>query len=239
MDDSKVKAITEWPTPTTVRGVCSFLGLANFYRCFIKDYAMLAKPLTDLTQKDKAFTWGSAEANAFASLKTRFTTAPILAYPDNSCQFRLETDASDFATSAVLSILKDDKWHPVAFSSHAMSPEERNYPVADKEMLSVIHALEQWCHYLEGAKHQFDIWNNHVNLQWFMKRQDLNCRQARWAQYLSRFSFLWSHKAGSIMGKADALSRHEDHAVGIANDNKGVTVISPNQVCSLPVVDNI
>ena len=170
MDDSKVKSITEWPTPMTVRGIRSFLGLTNFYRQFIKDYAMLAKPLTDLTQKDKVFTWGSAEANVFASLKARFTTTPILAYPNNDCQFRLETDASDIATSAVLSILKDKKWHPVTFSLHTMSPEERNYLVADKEMLSVICALEQWCHYLEGAKHQFDIWNNHANLQWFMTR---------------------------------------------------------------------
>ena len=199
----------------------------------------MAKPLTDLTQKDKVFTWGSVEANAFASLKTRFTTAPILAYLDNDCQFRLETDALDFATGAVLSILKDDKWHPVAFSSHAMSLEERNYPVVDKEMLSIIHALEQWHHYLEGAKHQFDIWNNYVNLQWFMKRQDLNRHQVRWAQYLSRFSFLWTHKAGSTMGKADALSCHEDHTVGVADNNKGVTVISPNQVRSLPIIDDI
>ena len=106
-------------------------------------------------------------------------------------------------------------------------------------MLSVIHALEQWRHYLEGAKHQFDIWNNHANLQWFMKRQDLNRCQARWAQYLSRFSFLWSHKAGSTMGKADTLSRREDHTVGVADDNKGVTVISPSQVRSIPVVDDI
>ena len=153
MDNSKVKAITEWPAPTMVRGIHSFLGLANFYRHFIKDYATLAKPLTDLTQKDKAFTWGSTEANAFASLKSRFTTTPILTYPDNDCQFRLETDALDFTTSAVLSILKDDKWHPVAFSSHAMSLEERNYPVADKEMLLVVCALEQCHHYLERAKH--------------------------------------------------------------------------------------
>ena len=239
MDDIKVKAIMDWPTPTMVHSVRSFLGLANFYRCFIKDYATLAKPLTDLTQKDKAFTWGNAEASVFASLKMQFTTAPILAYPDNNCQFRLETDTSDFAAGAVLSIQKGDKWHPVAFSSHTMSPEERNYPVADKEMLSVIRALEQWCHYLEGAKHQFDIWNDHTNLQWFMKQQNLNHRQAQWAQYLSCFSFLWSHKAGSTMGKADALSHREDHTVGVADDNKGVTVISPSQVCSLPVIDDI
>ena len=94
--------------------------------------------------------WGTAEAEAFAALKHHFTTAPILAYPNNDCRFRLETDASDFATGTVLSILKDDKWHPIAFSSHAMSLEEWNYPVADKEMLSVIHSLEQWRHYLEG-----------------------------------------------------------------------------------------
>ena len=239
MDGSKVKAITEWPVPTTVCGVCSFLGLANFYRWFIKDYATLVKPLTDLTQKDKTFTWGSAEANAFTSLKSRFTTTPILAYPNNDCQFRLEMDTLDFTTSTVLSILKDNKWHPIAFSSHAMSPEERNYPVVDKEMLSVIHALEQWHHYLEGAKHQFDIWNDHVNLQWFMKRQDLNWHQVQWAQYLSWFSFLWTHMAGSTMGKADALSHHEDHAVGVADDNKGVTVISPSQIRSLPLIDDI
>ena len=106
-------------------------------------------------------------------------------------------------------------------------------------MLSIIHALEQWCHYLEGAEHQFNIWNDHANLQWFMKRQDLNHCQVRWAQYLSWFSFLWSHKAGSTMGKADALSRREDHTVGVADDNKGVTVISPSQVRSLPIIDDI
>ena len=120
-----------------------------------------------------------------------------------------------------------------------MSLEERNYLVADKEMLLVIRALEQWCHYLEGAKHQFDIWNDHANLQWFMKRQDLNRCQAQWAQYLSRFLFLWTHKAGSTMGKADALSRREDHGVSVADDNKGVTMISPEQVRSLPIIDDI
>ena len=109
-------------------------------------------------------------------------TAPVLAYPDNDCQFRLECDASNYATGAVLSILKEGKWHPVTYHSHSMSPEEQNYPIADKEMLSAIRALEIWRHYLEGAKYEFEIWNNHQNLQWFMMRQDLNRRQARWAQ---------------------------------------------------------
>jgi hypothetical protein len=201
MDDSKVKAIREWPTPKTVRGVRSFLGLANFYHRFIEGYAQVARPLNDLTKKNTPFAWKEAQQTAFNTLKNRFTTAPILAYLDNDQAFRLETDASNFATGAVLSIEQNGKWHPGAFSSHSMSPEERNYPVADKKMLSVIRSLEQWRYYLEGAHHKFEIWNDYANLQWFMKYQDLNRRQARWAQYLSRFNFKWLHKAGAIMGK--------------------------------------
>ena len=193
----------------------------------------------DLTQKDKVFSWGTVEANVFEWLKNHFTTAPILAYLDNNCHFRLETDASDFTTGTVLSILKDNKWHPVTYSSHTMSPEEWNYLVADKEMLSVIHSLEQWCHYLEGAKHEFNIWNDHANLQWFMKRQDLNQHQACWAQYLSCFTFKWTHKPRSSMGKANALLWQEDHAIGTDSDNKGVTVISPDQIHTLPLIDDL
>ena len=106
-----------------------------------------------------------------------------------------------------------------------MSPEEHNYPIDDKEMLSVIRSLEEWRHYLEGANLQFEIWNDHANLQWFMKRQDLNCRQARWAQYLSQFNFKWVHKAG-------VLSHQEDHAVGIQEDHKMVLIIPPEQITS-------
>ena len=104
-------------------------------------------------------------------------------------------------------------------------------------MLLAIHSLEQWCHYLEGAKHEFEIWNDHVNLQWFMKRQDLNWRQAHWAQYLLCFAFKWTHKARSTMGKADALSHREDHTVSVADDNKGMTVISPEQIHSSSTPD--
>jgi transposase InsO family protein len=230
MDNSKVQAIKEWPTPKNVKGVRSFLGLANFYRRFIKDYAQIARPLNDLTKKDTPFEWSERQQKAFDNLKDQFTTAPVLAYPDTDKHFRLETDASDFATGAVLSIELDGKWHPVAFSSHSMSPEERNYPIADKEMLSVIRSLEQWRHYLEGAQFEFEIWNDHANLQWFMKRQDLNRRQARWAQYLSRFHYKWVHKAGAQMGKADALSRREDHTEGMEDDNKGVLVIPTHHI---------
>ena len=89
-------------------------------------------------KKDTPFVWGSAQQQAFSMLKERFTMAPILAYPDNDCKFCLECDSLDFATGAVLSILKNDKWHLVAYTSYFMSLEKQNYPIADKEMLSMI-----------------------------------------------------------------------------------------------------
>ena len=131
---------------------------------------------------------------------------------------------------AVLSIEKEGVWHPVAFSSQSMITQEQNYPITDKEMLSVIQALKQWHHYLEGARHQFEIWNDHTNLQWFMQRQDLNQQQAHWAQYLSRFNIVWCYKPGPSMEKPDAPSRWEDHTEGIEDDNKGVIIITPDKI---------
>ena len=142
MDQEKVKAILDWPAPSNVKGVRSFLGLANFYQRFIQDYTQIVRPLNDLLKKDVPFEWKEAQQHVFNTLKEKFTTAPILAYSNNNCQFHLECDTFNYATGAVLSILKEDKWHPVAYHSHSMSPEERNYLIADKEMLSIIRALE-------------------------------------------------------------------------------------------------
>src|SRR5438445_5854799 len=143
MDEPKVKAVLNWPIPTNVRQVRAFLGLGNFYCHFIKDYAILAQPLTDLTQKDKAFTFGEKEEQAFRALKDAFTKAPILQYPDQDREFRLETDASEFAVGGVLSVKCDNQqFHPVAYMSHSMTPPERNYHIHDKEMLAIIKATE-------------------------------------------------------------------------------------------------
>ena len=174
VDQEKVKAILEWPEPKMVKGVRSFLRLANFYQRFIKDYMKVARPLHDLMKKENPFHWEEPQQVVFDTLKFHFTMVSILAFPDIDCVFCLESDTSNYATGAVLSIEKECVWHPVAFSSHSMTPQEQNYLIADKEMLLVIQALEQWHHYLEGARYQFEIWNDHANLQWFMQRQDLN-----------------------------------------------------------------
>ena len=108
------------------------------------------------------------------------TTTPILALPQDSEPFCIETDSSDFASGAVLSqqLPGEDKWHPVAFYSKSLSPVERNYKIHDKEMLTIIHVLEEWRHFLEGARHPVEIWTDHKNLEYFMTAKKLNHRQA-------------------------------------------------------------
>ena len=140
-----------------------------------------------------------------------FTNRPVLATPELDKEFRVEADASNFATGGVLSVkCDDDLWRPVAFISKALNETERNYEIHNKEMLGVIRCLEAWRHFLEGAKLKFEIWTDHKNLEYFMSSQNLNCRQARWALYLSRFNFTLKHVPGSKMGKADGLSRRSD-----------------------------
>ena len=107
-------------------------------------------------------------------------STPILMFPDDSRPFRVEVDSSDFATGAILSQQSrtDDKWHPVAYYSKSLNAVEQNYEIHDKEMLAIIQALEDWCHFLEDAQHKFEIWTDHKNLEYFMSAKKLNCHQA-------------------------------------------------------------
>ena len=229
MDPAKVAGVTEWPTPSTKKEVQSFLGFVNFYRRFIEGFSHIARPLFNLTKNDTVFRWSSDEQSAFDSLKSRVTSAPILALPDNSKPFRIEADSSDFATGAVLSQQSsdDDKWHPVAFLSKSLSPVERNYEIHDKEMLAIVRALEEWRHFVEGAEHRVEIWTDHKNLEYFMTAKKLNRRQARWSLLLARFDFVMHHRPGKTMGKSDALSRRSDHGSG-AGDNDNLVLLTPD-----------
>src|ERR1700720_3619086 len=93
-------------------------------------------------------------------------------------------------------------------------------------MLAVIRALEEWHHFLEGARHKFEIWTDHKNLEYFMSAKKLNRRQARWSLYLSRFDFAMHHRLGRSMGKSNALSRRADHGTG-TGDNDNMTLLRP------------
>jgi len=140
MDPVKVAGVAEWPEPTNKREVQSFLGFANFYRRFIRDFSLHAGPLFDLTRNDQKWKWEAPEAAAFQKLKEIVISAPVLTTPADDQPFCIEADSSDFATGAVLSQLlaEDGKWHPVAYLSKSQSKTERNYEIHDKEMLAII-----------------------------------------------------------------------------------------------------
>ena len=186
MEKEKVEGVLEWLTLKCVKDIQKFLGLANYYCRFIEGFATVARPLHDLVKKDKKWEWTEREENVFKELKERFTQEPVLVAPDIDKKMRMEVDALDYATGRVLSMeCKDGLWRLVAFLSKSLNETERNYEIHDKEMLAIIRGLEAWRHLLEGAQYKFEIWTNHKNLEYFMKAQKLNRRQARWALYLS------------------------------------------------------
>nr|CBN81752.1 Pol polyprotein [Dicentrarchus labrax] len=211
-DPAKIQAVADWPSPTTRKQLQRFLGFANFYRRFIRNYSKVAAPLTKLTSVKVPFAWSPEAENAFLALKELFTSAPVLHHPDPSLQFVVEVDASDTGVGAVLSQRspKDQKLHPCAFLSRRLSPAERNYDVGNRELLAVVVALQEWRHWLEGAALPFIVWTDHKNLAYLRSAKRLNSRQARWALFLDRFVFTLTYRPGSRNAKPDALSRQAD-----------------------------
>jgi len=209
MDPVKVARVREWPVLENRTDVQAFIGFVNFYRRFIQDFSTIAQPLFDLTHSDQAWNWGTKEQEAFEHLKMAVTTASILASPQDLEPFRIEADSSDFASRAILSqqLPREEKWHPVAFYSKSLSLVERSYEIHDKEMLAIIRVLEEWRHFLKGARHPVEIWTDHKNLEYFMTAKKLNRYQAQWSLYLAHFDFKLVHRPGRSMGKPDALSR--------------------------------
>ena len=226
MEKEKVQGVIEWPVPKSVKDVQKFLGLTNCYRQFVKDFAKIARPLHEMTRKENKWSWGEKQQKAFEKLKERFTTEPVLVTPDLDKEIRVEADVSDFAAEGVLSMkCEDERWRPVAYISKSLNEAERNYEIHDKEMLAIIWCLEAWRYFLEGAKDWFEIWMDHKNLEYFMKVQKLNQRQARWSLYLLRFDFALKHVAGKSMGRADSLSRKVDWAKGVERDNENQVML--------------
>ena len=225
MDPAKVEAVHDWPIPNDKREVQQFIGFCNYYRRFILGFSAIARPLHRLTGN---VPWEGTEecTQAFETLKQRICDQPVLAVPDDEGQFRIEADSSNFANGAILSQLTNGKWHPIAFRSRSLTPTERNYEIYDKEMLAIMDSIDEWRQYLLGARQPFEVWTDHLNLQYFRKPQKLNYRQARWLTELQEYDFKLLHKPGSQMTKADLLSRRADHTRG-ENDNANVTLLKP------------
>jgi hypothetical protein len=157
-DPSKIESMLAWPVPQDIKELRSFLGLAGYYRKFVQHYAILARPLTDLLKKGSLFIWIVNHTAAFQALKQALVSAPVLALPNFSQPFQLQTDASDDSVGAVL--LQDG--HPLAFVSKALGPRSRGLSTYEKEYLAILVAIDQWRAYLQHS--EFTIYTDQRSL---------------------------------------------------------------------------
>ena len=201
VDKSKIEAIQGWPVPTTITQVRSFLGLAGFYRRFVKDFSTIAAPLHELTKKGVSFSWGKAQEHSFHMLKDKLTHAPLLQLPDFNKTFELECDASGIGMGGVL--LQEGK--PVAYFSEKLSGPMLNYSTYDKELYALVRTLETWQHYLWPK--EFVIHSDHESLKHIRSQGKLNRRHAKWVEFIESFPYVIKHKKGKENVIADALSR--------------------------------
>lgn len=235
MDPQKIEAIVNWAKPTNLTETQAYVGFANFYRRFIRDFSKISKPLVQLTKKDQPFVWTEACQEAFEALKQHVTTAPVLRHLDPNRQAILETDASDWVTGGVLSQYDDEHiLHPVAFYSKNMIPAECNYHIYDKELLAIIRCFEHWRPELEHADLPIQIFTDHQALKNFMENKQLTRRQARYLDLLTEFNFQVIFRAGKNNTKADALTRRADGRPTNEDDERHKhqfqTILTPDRV---------
>lgn len=205
VDPAKVETVQNWPVPTGVPQLRSFLGLANYFRKFIQGYSTIVAPLTSLTAAKVPWMWDAACQRAFEAVKSALTRAPVLALPDPDQPFVVIADASIYGTGGIL--LQNDR--VLAYLSHKFDSAQKNYATTDQECLGIIHALTEWRCYLEGHKHDVTLMTDHqplLYLQSLQNKTPLSRRHARWMTYLSRFHFKWEYRKGTL-NAADSLSR--------------------------------
>src|SRR5882724_9241306 len=206
--------------PQKVKDIQSLLSFANFYCHFIYGYSKITVLLMCLTCKGTPWHFSDECHSAFEAFKKAFTTAPVLTHWIPDTQITVETDASDYALAAVLSITTSNgKLHPIAFHSRTFSAPELNYDVHDKELLAIFEAFKRWRHYLEGSGLPIDVVTDHWNLQYFSTTKILTRQQAHWSEYLSRFNLVIRFRPRKLGTKPDALTRRWDVYLKEGNSN--------------------
>jgi transposase InsO family protein len=214
-DPRKIDAVTSWPQPTSCKELRGFLGLAGYYRKFVKNFGVIAKPLTNLLKKHAVFVWTEEHSIAFSLLKTALSSAPVLALPDFARQFAIETDASGAGVGAVL--LQDN--HPLAFVSKSLGIKNRGLSAYEKEYLAILLAVDHWRSYLQHGT--FLIFTDHKSLVHLNEQQLKTPWQQRVFTKLLGLQYQVVYKQGSANRAADALSRrpHPDqglHAISVS-----------------------
>ena len=158
VDPTKVESVTNWQSPTSVKEIRSFLGLAGYYRRFIENFSKIAKPMTELLKKEAKYIWTEDCEASFQELKKRLVTAPVLILPDIHKDYQVYCDASRQGLGGVL--MQEGK--VVAYTSRQLRPHEMNYDTHDLELAAVVHALMTWRHFLIG--NSCDVYTDHKSL---------------------------------------------------------------------------
>uniref|UniRef100_A0A673WIT2 Reverse transcriptase domain-containing protein n=1 Tax=Salmo trutta TaxID=8032 RepID=A0A673WIT2_SALTR len=210
--EDKVGAVRDWPTPTDQRQLKSFLGLASYYRRFVRGFSSVAAPLNRLLPKDKAFTWTGECEEAFNTLKCALIEAPVLAPPDLTLPFILDTDASNVGMGGVLAQVGPEGERVVAYFSRTFNKHERRYCVTRRELLAVVASIKHFKYYLGGLP--FTVRTDHSALQWLMSFREPEGQMARWLEELQPYDFTVVHRAGARHSNADAMSRRPCTADG-------------------------
>jgi hypothetical protein len=200
-DPEKVKVIVDWPVPKSVNELHSFLGLADYYRKFVKHFGILARPLIDLLKKNTVYLWTRDHEDSFAALKLALSSAPVLALPDFSLPFAIETDACATGIGAVLI----QQGHPLAFISKALGPRNRGLSTYEKEYMAILVAVDQWRHYLQSA--EFIIFTNQKSLIHLNEQRLHTPWQQKVFTKLLGLQYRVVYKQGVDNRVADALSR--------------------------------
>jgi len=201
-DPAKIVAIQNWPTPASVKDLRSFLGLSSYYRKFVCHYGIISKPLTNLLRKGTLFVWTYATEQSFQALKNALITAPVLALPDFSLPFAVETDASAFGIGAVLS----QQGHPLAYVSKELGPRTQGLSTYEKEYMAILLALEQWRSYLQHS--EFTIYTDQKSLVELNTQHLHTAWQQKVFTKLLGFQYKIVYRKGVENSAADALSRH-------------------------------
>jgi hypothetical protein len=204
-DPSRVEAIANWPVPNNLTEMRAFLGTMGYYRTSIENYAGIAQPLFSLMKKNVAFNWDQKQNDAFIELKRRLTTGPILAFPMDDCEYKVETDCSTHAAAAILYQKQHDVWRVISFASRVLNNAEANYCSSRLELLAVIFALKKFRHFLLGTR--FTIVVDNSSLSYLMSSTMLLSMEARYLNFISEYDFVIERTPGAKHTAVDGLSR--------------------------------
>ena len=217
VDPKKIEVVVEWKPPRNVTEVHSFLGLAGYYRRFVKGFSMIAAPMTRQLQKNVKFEWGEERQRSFDKLKAFLTEAPVLTQPTCSKEYVIFSDASLNGLGCVL--MQEGK--VVACASRQLKPHEKNYPTHDLELAAIVFALKIWRHYLYGEK--CFIYIDHKSLKYLPSQRELNLRQRRWMELIKDYDCVIDYHPGKANVVADALSRKTIQTLRTLNAHLSLT----------------